>query len=96
MRNLESLLTEAKNNVQALVRAEAELRCQQAAAQARVSALIDARDVFTYQSSQATKCAMCSEHKHTPLRNDDLGGYICFTCIEKELIRLQAFDPDLK
>jgi hypothetical protein len=43
----------------------------------------------TYASTQATKCAGCGEYKHTPLRNDEMGGYVCLTCIDRELERLQ-------
>lgn len=39
----------------------------------------------TYSSTQATNCAKCGEHKHTPLRIDWMGGYVCLTCIDKEL-----------
>jgi hypothetical protein len=39
----------------------------------------------TYSSTQATKCCQCGEMKHTPLRVDHLGGYICLTCIDREL-----------
>ena len=40
---------------------------------------------------QATTCAVCGEHKPTPLRNDEMGGYVCLTCIDKELTKLQDF-----
>ncbi|WP_254214287.1 hypothetical protein [Burkholderia multivorans] len=40
---------------------------------------------FTYASKQATSCASCGEHKHTPLRIDWMGGYVCLTCIDREL-----------
>jgi uroporphyrinogen-III decarboxylase len=40
---------------------------------------------YTYASKQATKCAQCGEHKHTPLRIDAMGGYVCLTCIDKKL-----------
>src|ERR1700741_473884 len=40
---------------------------------------------YTYASSQATKCAGCLEYKHTPLRIDAMGGYVCLTCIDKKL-----------
>lgn len=40
---------------------------------------------LTYSSTQATKCAGCGEHKHTPLRVDAMGGYVCLTCIDKKL-----------
>lgn len=46
-------------------------------------------DDYTYASKQATCCAVCHERKHTPLRNDTMGGYVCLTCIDKELSRLQ-------
>ena len=39
----------------------------------------------TYTSTQATNCAGCGEHKHTPLRIDAMGGYVCLTCIDKKL-----------
>ncbi|MDE2097626.1 MAG: hypothetical protein KGL39_10295 [Patescibacteria group bacterium] len=44
----------------------------------------------SYASIQATNCAVCGQHKHTPLRNDEMGGYVCLTCIDAELQRLQA------
>ncbi len=45
---------------------------------------------YTYASKQATACVVCGERKHTPLRNDTMGGYVCLTCIDRELERLQA------
>ncbi|WP_218621606.1 hypothetical protein [Pseudomonas aeruginosa] len=33
------------------------------------------RSRWTYASTQATNCAGCGEHKHTPLRVDWMGGY---------------------
>ncbi|KVV07357.1 hypothetical protein WK77_16340 [Burkholderia ubonensis] len=43
------------------------------------------RRPITYISTQATNCASCGEHKHTPLRIDWMGGYVCLTCIDREL-----------
>lgn len=40
---------------------------------------------YTYASTQATTCAGCGEHKHTPLRIDAMGGYVCLTCIDQKL-----------
>jgi len=40
---------------------------------------------YTYASKQATKCAGCGEHRHTPLRIDAMGGYVCLTCIDRKL-----------
>ncbi|KWE77245.1 hypothetical protein WL78_00340 [Burkholderia ubonensis] len=45
----------------------------------------DARESHTYASTQATNCASCGEHRHTPLRIDWMGGYVCLTCIDREL-----------
>ena len=45
----------------------------------------DQAEPYTYASKQATKCAQCGEHKHTPLRIDAMGGYVCLTCIDKKL-----------
>lgn len=40
---------------------------------------------YTYASTQATKCAGCGKYKHTPLRVDAMGGYVCLTCIDQKL-----------
>ncbi|OJB35403.1 hypothetical protein [Burkholderia ubonensis] len=40
---------------------------------------------ITYVSTQATNCAQCGQHNHTPLRIDWMGGYVCLTCIDREL-----------
>lgn len=40
---------------------------------------------YTYASTQATNCAGCGEYKHTPLRIDAMGGYVCLTCIDHKL-----------
>lgn len=40
---------------------------------------------YTYASTQATMCACCGKHKHTPLRIDAMGGYVCLTCIDQKL-----------
>jgi hypothetical protein len=41
-------------------------------------------------SKQATICAVCEKYKHTPMRNDAMRGYVCLTCIDRELTRLQS------
>ncbi|WP_204273186.1 hypothetical protein, partial [Stenotrophomonas maltophilia] len=40
---------------------------------------------YAYASKQATTCAGCGQHKHTPLRIDAMGGYVCLTCIDARL-----------
>jgi hypothetical protein len=40
---------------------------------------------YTYASTQATNCAGCGEFRHTPLRIDAMGGYVCLTCIDRKL-----------
>lgn len=92
MKTIEQLLTEARNQVTSLDRDFIEHRIRKASAEERVNAILDVRDSLTYQSSQATNCASCKECKHTPLRNDGMGGYVCLTCIDKELLRLQAIE----
>ncbi|WP_176042667.1 hypothetical protein [Burkholderia stabilis] len=52
-----------------------------------LGANIEPADCITYASSQATACAGCGQHKHTPLRIDRMGGYVCLTCIDRELER---------
>lgn len=44
-----------------------------------------AKPPYTYASAQHTECAMCGEDRHTPVRIDRLGGYICLKCIDREL-----------
>ena len=53
----------------------------------------------TYSSTQATNCASCGEHKHTPLRIDAMGGYVCLTCIDKKLGGMLGefgYEPDVE
>ncbi|WP_153164308.1 hypothetical protein [Stenotrophomonas nematodicola] len=40
---------------------------------------------YAYASKQATTCAGCGKHTHTPLRIDAMGGYVCLTCIDQKL-----------
>ncbi len=40
---------------------------------------------YAYASKQATTCAGCGKHKHTPLRVDAMGGHVCLTCIDHKL-----------
>jgi hypothetical protein len=54
-------------------------------AEAPASGQDDPAVPYTYASTQATKCADCGEYKHTPLRIDAMGGYVCLTCIDKKL-----------
>lgn len=49
---------------------------------------------------QQTKCAVCGETKNTPLRRDDMGGYVCLSCIDAELTKRntapQSFEIPVK
>jgi len=47
-------------------------------------------DVCLPTTESETKCAGCKKRKPTPLRNDAMGGYVCLTCIDRELNRLQS------
>lgn len=58
--------------------AGADARCKKAAC-------TQSEQEPTYTSTQATNCAGCGQHKHTPLRIDAMGGYVCLTCIDKKL-----------
>lgn len=51
-------------------------------------AIEDEEGKLTYWSYQKTKCAGCGEQKHTPLRKDSMGGYVCLTCIDKRMTEL--------
>lgn len=64
--------------------------CSDATQMARAEAFDAVADAerglgFTYSSKQATNCAGCGKHEHTPLRVDEMGGYVCLTCIDKRL-----------
>ena len=39
---------------------------------------------------QRTNCAICGVYKHTPIRNDDLGGYVCGGCLEQAYIEAKT------
>ena len=56
-----------------------------------VRAVDSVEDAISMPRKQAdrTKCAVCREYKPTPLRNDQLGGYVCLTCIDSALIASQ-------
>lgn len=41
--------------------------------------------VYTYCSMQETNCGNCGKTKHTPLRVDFMGGYVCLTCIARQI-----------
>ncbi|MBI1689484.1 hypothetical protein [Methylorubrum sp. DB1722] len=47
-----------------------------------------------FRHEQATRCAGCGERKHTPLRVDDMGGYVCLTCIDTRLHELLAKEEE--
>lgn len=36
-----------------------------------------------------TNCAVCGEFKETPLRRDEIGGYVCLSCIDKHFDMLK-------
>lgn len=41
-----------------------------------------------FRHEQTARCAGCGERKHTPLRIDAMGGYVCMTCIDQRLVEL--------
>ena len=43
-----------------------------------------------------TSCAVCGENKHCPIRNNTMGGYVCLTCVDKELEKLQSENIKIK
>lgn len=57
-------------------------------AAAALRAVADEKEAVTYSSTQSTKCAECLKEKHTPLRVDEMGGYVCLTCIDRRLCSL--------
>lgn len=64
-------------------------------AQDQLAAEREKTEGVTYISKQHTSCARCGEDKHTPLRVDHMGGYVCLTCIDGELERLFALTAGL-
>lgn len=46
--------------------------------------------LFALPEVAATECACCGETKPCPLRRDDMGGYVCLTCIDARLSTLQV------
>lgn len=47
------------------------------------------RHEFSVAQQQGTACAGCGVFKHTPVRRDSMGGYVCGGCLERELDRLR-------
>jgi len=50
---------------------------------------------LSYSSTQNTLCAVCGKDKHTPLRRDEMGGYVCLTCIDERLNELETALEDI-
>lgn len=73
------LLTQAESESVSLVLHELK-RLRTAAAEPVAPA-----KALTYSSTQETNCAGCGKRKHTPLRIDAMGGYVCLTCIDQKL-----------
>jgi hypothetical protein len=65
--------------------ADCDVKPDLADASKQASKPAPAVEQYSYASTQATNCARCGEHKHTPLRIDWMGGYVCLTCIDKQL-----------
>jgi hypothetical protein len=59
--------------------------CSQCSATGKLYAAPAHSEKYTYSSRQETECAGCRVRKHTPLRVDEMGGYVCLTCIDKKL-----------
>ena len=85
-------LNQAVGEIQPMIIARVE------AAEAQVQRLTEEneglrkeREALTYSSTQSTRCP-CGNVKHTPLRRDHMGGYVCLTCIDKELDRLREME----
>jgi hypothetical protein len=47
--------------------------------------LVDERGAKQQAVSCVQQCAHCGEHKPTPYRRDELGGYVCLACVEQHL-----------
>lgn len=57
--------------------------------------IIEVAKEEVYSADEKTTCAVCGEYKYTPLRRDDMGGYVCLTCIDKELNKRNQKDMDI-
>ena len=45
---------------------------------------------------QKSTCAACLKFKATPLRVDNMGGYVCLTCVNAKLDELFDFKEDVE
>ena len=41
-------------------------------------------------TEQHTNCAVCGILKHTPVRRDSMGGYVCGGCLDNKINELEA------
>lgn len=62
----------------------------------RLQKELDRHTEYTYASKQSTGCACCGHKKHTPLRVDQMGGYVCLTCIDRKLSELFSAQGDAR
>lgn len=46
------------------------------------------KGVYMLHEEQHTICAACLQDKPTPLRIDRMGGYVCLTCVDKQIEEL--------
>lgn len=46
-------------------------------------------------TSDETPCACCGRETFTPLRREDMGGYVCLPCIDKRLNELVVMNKRL-
>lgn len=71
-----------------------EERTRRHAAEAKASEASTELRSARFRHEQATRCAGCGQRKHTPLTVDEMGGYVCLTCIDKRLIELLTKERD--
>ncbi len=52
---------------------------------------------FALQQTQTSKtiCASCQTYKETPLRIDFMGGYVCLSCVDKQLANTQQIKAEI-
>ena len=53
--------------------------------------MIDARR----ELGNSSQCACCQKIRRTPLRRDDMGGYVCLSCVDKRLTELEKLSKHL-
>lgn len=84
--------------VERFTRIVREMDAELTAAAKEIADLKSKLRTSNFPTEQATNCGKCSQHKHTPWRDEGY-GYVCATCLveikDEEIAEAKAFEEQL-